>query len=199
MRHSFGAFVVLASLTGVIPAVSVAAPFTPHFDPLITELQLRRDSGELTVKQQNATVASLERFDAPSDSLATDLQTARAVTKKLAKAFPAEFDTSSGWGAFIDGVGSLMNDAVQELRGDVSQARQPLDEAFDAIPWDPHGCPVRVKYWQNKALTLTYKALVHENLAKQAQDLLRSLAVIPRGMKAAVKCAEKLGVPLPPQ
>ena len=56
-----------------------------------------------------------------------------------------------------------------------------------------------IKYWQNKALTLTYKALVHENLAKQAQDLLRSLAVIPRGMKAAVKCAEKLGVPLPPQ
>ena len=175
----------------------MAAPFTPYFDPLIAELQIRRDGGTLTAKQQRATEESLEVLDAPSDSLAGDLRTARKVTKRLAPAFPPEFDTSSGWGAFIDGVGSLMNDAVQELRGDVSQARQPLNAAFDAIPWDPHGCPVRVKFWQNKSLTLEYKALVHEDLAKQAQVLLRSLAVIPRGMKSAVKCAEKLGVPLP--
>jgi hypothetical protein len=188
---------VVAIVVVVVPSISHAAPFTTHFDPLIAELQARLASGGLNSKETKATSKAFTIFDKPSGSLITDLKAAVKVSNKLKGAFPAEFDQSSGWGAFIDGTGELMFNALSDCRSDVSDARVPLDAAFDAIPWDRNGCPAHVKKFRDAAETFAISVHTTNNLAKQARFLIRALRQIPLGLKAAKKCAEKLGGTLP--
>jgi hypothetical protein len=163
-----------------------AAPYTPYFDDLITELQSRsaalsNSTDKVEQKQYKACQKALKTFlGKDSTSLATDLKNVGKVAKTLAKAFPEEFNppVATASAITIITLPDLLDNAYNEFYTDVVNLLEGIQTALAALP--ASSC-------KTAALEIVddIQAILDE--AAAAPDFATAVKTLSKGLKTVAK------------
>lgn len=156
-----------------------AAPATSYFAALVSALDAIAADTALPARQQKAATKALARIAKPSSALATDLRTAAAVTRRLAKAFADDFSGGTGLAA-------LAADLVAALQGDVSTMVGAIDATVAGLA--AGACKDKSTRQSDKLAAALATATSVGDPAKRALALVKTLVLAARTQKAAGKC-----------
>jgi hypothetical protein len=114
-------FPLAAAAAVVLAAAAAADPFTPHFQPLLAEMNQRDGALPLTGltreqrKQRSALNRAYRALEADSTDLAGDLKMSLKMTKALEKGFPGDPEFGPLLDALHAALGGLAADGRDEL------------------------------------------------------------------------------------
>jgi len=174
--------------------VSLAfAPFTSHFDALISELQARARAllgatDPAAKKQAKAVGKALAALDKPADDLVDDLRTAGKLAKSLAKAFPDEFAAEA---ELPPDLGELLATSLDLLGADVAAALTTAAADVAAAP--DGGCKTKAQATVDKGLAEYDAVALALDLPSQAKGLRKALKLAAKASKTAGKCSPSGG------
>jgi hypothetical protein len=184
-----GAFVIKTS-------TATAAPYTPYFNDLITELQSRsaalsNSTDKAEIKQKKAVDKCLKLLvEKTSTSLATDLKNVGKVAKTLAKAFENEFNppVESASAITIITLPDLLNAAYSAFYGDVSNLLEGIQTALASLP--ASSCKTAALAIVDDIQALLEEAAAAPDFATAVKRLSKGLKTIAKADAAVLKAAD---------
>ena len=189
---------VISGLSLFTPAALQAAPYTPHFGPLINGLQVRaaalsNDTSKVATKQKqaiNKALALLLNTDSTSET--TDLKNAVTVATSLVKAFPADFATPQPGGTTFE---TLLIGVLIGFDGDISNLMHAAQTVINGLPASP--CRTKAQAVLNQAIVKLPAPNVTD-LTTYSKDLGSALKAVLSGQVLALSkaCAGAVGGPV---
>ena len=186
----FAFFPVILGVLGPLSSAN-AAPFTDHFDELITDLVARagvlsNSTDKVEQKQFKAIQKVLKTLNGKtSTSLATDIKNLGGVAKTLVKSFPADFIPPGS------SMVTNLQTAADEFLADVQSQIDTTKSNIDALAVS--SCKIKAQDSANNAQTQLDEATAAPDFASGAKLLGKALKTAIKAASSAVNCTSQGG------